>query len=223
MIMAISTRSGNTHVEDGEPAPWVGQRMTLDEFLGLPEVKPNLEYDNGVVNQKMAAKPVHGTLQTFLASVLNQIAGPKRLGLAMTETRFVTPGWAPVPDVSFYLRRRLRLQDGWIPEDFFEPPDIAIEVVSPSQSVTELIAKSLRYLALGTSIALIVDPAPRTVLGLRPDQAIQVMREDDRIDLDDVLRGFEVTVREMFAAIIAGWSDEPEAAEVADADVTSSS
>ena len=47
--MAISERAGKqVHVEDGERAPWVGQHMTLDEFLALPEVKPYLEYDDGV-------------------------------------------------------------------------------------------------------------------------------------------------------------------------------
>lgn len=192
------------HIEDGEPVPWVGQRMTLEEFLSLPEVKPYLEYDDGIVRQKMAAKPVHGSIQSFLAAVFNQVAGPRQLGHAMTETRFVTPGWAPVPDVSFYLWDNLNLQDGEVPEDFFTSPDIAVDIVSPGQSATEIVDKCLHYIALGTVIALVVDPQPRVVRILRAGQPPEVVRGDDRINVDDVLPGFDVTVAEMFGAAAPG-------------------
>jgi Uma2 family endonuclease len=192
------------HIEDGEPVPWVGQRMTLEEFLGLPEVKPYLEYEDGVVRQKMAAKPVHGSIQSFLATVFNRVAGPMQLGYAMTETRFVAPGWAPVPDVSFYLWKNLNLQDGELPDDFFTPPDIAVEIVSPGQSATELVDKCLHYIALGTVVALVVDPQPRAVLILRAGQPPEVVRGSDSIKVDDVLPGFDVTVTELFGAVAPG-------------------
>jgi hypothetical protein len=126
-------------LEDSVPPPWVGQKMTLDAFLGLPTVKPNLEYTDGLVTQKVAAKPTHGSLQTYLATTFNQIAGPRHLGMGYSETRFVTPTWAPVPDVSYYRRERIQLRGLRQPADFTEAPDIAVEIVSPGQSVTELI------------------------------------------------------------------------------------
>jgi hypothetical protein len=63
-------------LEDGVSPPWVGQTMTLDAFLQLPEVRPNLEFTDGLVTQKMAAKPTHGSLQGLLANAFHQIAGP---------------------------------------------------------------------------------------------------------------------------------------------------
>src|SRR5919206_576771 len=102
--MATTERSARPYqaVEDGVTPPWVGERMTLEEFLALPEVKPYLEYEDGVVRQKVAPKFVHSSAQGFFYTAFNQIARPRRLGAAYTELRFVTPGWATVPDVAFY-------------------------------------------------------------------------------------------------------------------------
>jgi Uma2 family endonuclease len=182
--------------------------MSLEEFLALPEVKPNLEYDDGVVRQKVAAKIVHGTLQGFLSSAFNQVAAPRRLGLASPETRFVSPGWAPVPDVAYYRRARIRLRGGRLPDDMHEAPDIAVEIVSPGQSVTELIRKCLRYLSLGTTVALLVDPDPETVMAFRPGQPLRLLRGSDRLDLDDVLPGLDLAVQGLFDAIAPDWLEE---------------
>jgi Uma2 family endonuclease len=189
--------------------------MTLDEFLKLPEVKPYLEYTDGLVTQKMAAKPTRGILQHLLTMYLNQTAGPQRLGHAFPETRFVTPGWAPVPDVSYYRRERIRWRGRRPPADFFEPPDIAVEIVSPDQSVTDQIKKCLRYIALGSQVELVIDPDPETVLVFRDRQPLQLLQGDDRINLDDVLPGFELTVRAMFNALAPAWLDDEPADETA--------
>lgn len=193
--------------EDSVPPPWVGQTMTLDAFLDLPEVKPHLEFTDGLVTQKMAAKPTHTTLQGLLWQRFNQIAGPRRLGVAFFETRFFTPTWAPVPDVAYYRRERIQMRGKRLPADFREPPDIAIEIVSPEQSVSTLIKKCLRYIGLGTQIALLIDPEAETVFVFRRDQPLQVLQEDDRIVLDEVLPEFDLTVRGMFDAVAPDWLD----------------
>jgi Uma2 family endonuclease len=201
--MAITGgRTKYPHVEDGEPVPWVGQRMTLEEFVDLPEVKPYLEYDDGIVRQKMSPNFVHISLQEVLVTAINRVARSSRLGLARSELRIVTPGeWAPLPDVSFFRSGRIKRSQVLANEEIRILPDLAIEVASPGQSVTELIAKCVRYLALGTEVALIVDPAQEAVLGLRPDRPISVMRGDDQIDLGDLLPQFALTVRELFDAV----------------------
>jgi Uma2 family endonuclease len=195
-------------LEDSVPPPWVGQRMTLNAFLALPAVKPNLEYTDGLVTQKMAAKPTHGSIQGLLYQRMNQIAGPRRLGVAYPKTRFVTPSWAPVPDVSYYRRERIHLRGLRQPADFTEAPDIAVEIVSPGQSVTDLIKKCLRFLALGTQIALLVDPDEETVLVFRPGEPLQLLQTDEQIDLDPILPEFDLTVRGMFDALTPDWLRE---------------
>jgi Uma2 family endonuclease len=204
--MAISARPDIT--DDSAPSPWVGQRMTLEEFLALPEQKPALEYDAGVVTQKMAPTPDHIELQAILRAAFNATAEEQHLGRAFAEARFRTSDVAYVPDVGFYRRARLRTRPGHRYARDLGVPDIAVEIVSPDQSVTSLIRKCQRYLALGASIALIVDEDDEAILAFRPGQPLRVLQGDDRIDVDDVLPGLTLTISELFEAIVPRWVEE---------------
>jgi Uma2 family endonuclease len=206
--MAISERP-DLIIEDEHAyrSPWHGQRMTLEEFLALPEEKPYLEFIDGVVQQKMAAKPVHSSIQTTLAETLNQFARPRRLGIAFVEARFVNNNWSPVPDVAFYCRASLTVRRA--PTDFTAAPDLAIEILSPGQTVNELLKKSLGFLERGTRVALVVSPPDETVLVLRQGETLALLTGDTQIGLDDVLPGFQLTAHDLFEAVNWSWLDEP--------------
>ena len=201
--MAISERPDTT--ADFIPSPYVGQRMTLEEFLALPEEKPALEYADGVVIQKMAPTPDHIELQAIIRAAFNTVAEPQELGRTFADIRFQIAGLAQVPDVGFYRLDRLQI----LPGPRYAPnqgvPDISIEIVSPGQSVTSLIRKCQQYLALGSQIALIVDPDDESVLAFRSGQPIRVLQGDDRIDVDELLPGLTLTVKAMFEAIVPVW------------------
>lgn len=203
--MAISARPDSS--DENVPSPWDGRRMTLEEFLALPEQQPALEYIDGVVRQKVAAKPVHGSLQGYLVMVLNRVAWPLELGIAFPDTRFMTPAGPLVPDVVFYRSAREDTAESAspLPDDFISPPDIVVEIKSPGQSVTDQLEKCSRYQRLGVPITLLIHPEERAVLVFRLDQPLRVLRGDDRIDLDDVLPGFDLTVRRMFEESAPAW------------------
>ena len=206
--MAISERPDLIHESDDRfRSKWDGQRMSLEEFLALPEEKPALEFRDGVISQKMAAKPVHGAIQSFLVEVINQFARPRRLGIVFPETRFTKDNWSPVPDVAFYLRESLTVRRA--PADFTAAPDLAIEILSPGQTVNELLQKSLDFLESGTRVAVVVSPPDETVLILRRGVTLALLKGDDRIDLDDMLPGLQITVHELFQAVNWSWLDEP--------------
>ncbi len=96
--------------------------------------------------------------------------------------------WARVP----------RTVDGKLANVYQGPPDIAVEIVSPNQSIGEMIGKCRRYVAHGVEIALAVHPEREIVIRLRPDGTETTLRDDDRIDLDAVLPGSELTVQGLF-------------------------
>jgi Uma2 family endonuclease len=191
---------------------WDGARMTLDEFLALPEDSETaLEYDDGVVTQKVAPQYDHARLQSGIAQSINGAAEPRRQGLAVSELRFVVPGWAPVPDVSYIRKERIKPESRRRFGKIEIPPDIAIEIVSPEQRVGDLLKKCLRYADVGIPLSLLVDPDDETIYAIRPGQPLRVLQGDDRIDLDDVLPGFDLTVRALFDSIVPDWlvSDAP--------------
>ena len=181
----------------------VGRRMTLDDFLALPEETPALEYVDGVVTQKVAPQGQHVTLQDEFTQRVNALARPRKLARAYPELRATYAGLSRVPDVAVYLWHRIpRLPNGRVANRFTEPPDIAIEIVSPDQTATALVSKCIWYVKNGVQIALIADPGNDTVLRFRPDSLPDVLTGSDRIDLDDVLPGFELTVNELFASLV---------------------
>jgi Uma2 family endonuclease len=109
-----------------------GRRLTLDEFLELPEENPGLEYLNGKVVRKESPKAYHGSTQYAFAEKVNLFARPRRLARAFPETRSTFSGWSPVPDVGVYTWENLpRRADRKILTDFQTPWDIAVEIVSP--------------------------------------------------------------------------------------------
>ena len=178
------------------------RRMTLEEFLRLPEEEPPLEYLDGEVTQKVSPQGQHGTLQPAIWWLFTDFAVPRRLARAFTELRATYAGGSPVPDVAVYRWDRVPLTpEGKVANVFREPPDIAVEIVSPDQSVPKIVEKCRWYVAHGVRIALLVDPDHLTVWLFRPDAEPAVLRGADRIDLDAVLPGFELTVDALFATL----------------------
>ena len=195
--------------EQQATSPFAGRRMTLDEFLRLPEEDGTLEYDNGVVTQKVAPQADHSSISGVFYDAFNAVGRTRKLGRAFQELRFKAGSWAPVPDVSYYSRQRLRPDSPHRYGNFADVPDIAIEVVSPGQSVTKLVTKCLRYISVGVLVSVLVDPDEETVFIFRPGQPTQSLHGDDRIDLDDILPDFELTVRGLFDAVVEDWAFVP--------------
>ena len=115
------------------------QRMSLEAFIERPdpEDEPTLEFEDGLVTQKVPLQGKHAALQGSLVELFNRFARPKKLAMAFTELRTTYARFSRVPDVTVYLWDRIpRDPGGEIANDFREPPDIAIEIVSPGQSVS---------------------------------------------------------------------------------------
>jgi Uma2 family endonuclease len=178
------------------------RKLTLEEFLELPEEEPALEYEEGTVTQKVSPKGKHSRLQGWMIKLINTVTEPRKLAMAFPELRFATAQRSPVPDVAVYLWDRIpRDERGRVADNFREAPDIAIEIVSPEQSVNSLIRRCLWYVAHGVRLALLVDPKDESVLVFRPNQIPSPRRGADRIDFDDVLPGLTMTVDELFASL----------------------
>lgn len=188
------------------------RRLTLDEFLALPEEKPALEFRHGQVTQKVAPDRTHSMLQTLLPEHINRFARPRELAMAFTELRAVFGEQGLVPDVSVYRWDQIPFDDDdRVVGGEGDPPAIAIEIVSPGQSVTELVEKCLGFLDSGTEIALVIDAKVDTILDIRIGGHVRALRGADRIDLSSVLPGFELTVDDVFALLQRPTPDRPAA------------
>ncbi len=181
----------------------VGQRLTLEEFLALPEEKPALEYIDGEVIQKVSPSLWHSRLTWVGLALFNGYGHPRRLADAFPELRVTFAGRSSVPDIAAFVWDRIPSdENGDLPKVVTYPPDIAVEIVSPDQSVPKLVEHCRWYVANGVRVALLWNPEAargRWVRAFRPDSETALLQGTDRVELGDVIPGSSFIVDELFA------------------------
>lgn len=197
--MALSKQ--HIHDVEREREAWADV-TTLAAFLRLPEEKPALEFMDGMVSQKVSPKARHGGLQFELGRLLYDSAGPSRPIRIFTETRETYADVSLVPDLSVFLRERVQKErDGSLADDVSIPPDIAVEIHSPSQTIRGQRERCRWYVDNGVRVSLLLLPRTETVEVFRPDAEPVVARGADRIDLGDIVPGLGFVVAELFAIL----------------------
>lgn len=175
--------------------------MTADELWRLPKVDKLYELVQGELITMPPAGYNHGAVGMTLGALLFAHVRIKNLGCVTgPDTGFMLardPDTVRAPDVSFV--RRDRLPDP-LPVKYWEgAPDLAVEVLSPSDSATEMDAKVQEYLDAGTTEVIVITPKLKLVKIFRHGQTATVLRSGDILrDLESV-PGFQCDVDEIFA------------------------
>jgi Uma2 family endonuclease len=178
----------------------LGNLMTLEQYAAHEDADERYvtELVRGVVVREPRPGSSHGSLQVLLGHFLMQWARPR--GATVTaESGYVLDEDPPTlrgPDLAVVLGARSgkgRI-GGWI----WGAPDVAIEILSPSDLSSAMQEKTLDYLAAGARQVWIVDPSARTVTVFRPDGTARVLRGGDTLDGGDALVGFSLSLTELF-------------------------
>ena len=176
--------------------------MTADEFAVMPDCDDaRLELVNGeVIELPPSPMPSHGNTQSNAGRLLGNFARPRSDGVELTETGFLisrNPDTVRMPDVAFVSVERLR--EGGLPSGYFPfAPDIAVEVVSRSDTPSAARERALMWLDAGSALVWMLFPNSRSVTVYRADGEIFTLGEDDVLDAAPVLDGFSVKVSEFF-------------------------
>ncbi|MFN0070809.1 MAG: Uma2 family endonuclease [Chloroflexota bacterium] len=177
-------------------------KLSLEEFLQLPEEVPSLEYEDGRITQKVSPKLKHSALQTQLAILIQQFADQFDLGMVFIEARTTFAGTSRVPDVAFYRKGRPPVDDnGEVANDVFVPPDLAIEIRSPGQSLQAQLRRCRAYVSQGVALALAVDPDHHRLWVFQANGLEMELGHDQPIDFGKVLPGLTLTPRAIFAKL----------------------
>ena len=142
----------------------------------------------------------HGDVGMTVGTELNLHVRPRGLGRALMELHCVLsrdPLQVRVPDVAF-VRADLVPQGERRREYFEGAPDLAVEIVSPSETFRETQEKALLYLAAGARLVWVVEPEGRTVTVYTPDRRVQILDADGVLDGGDVIPDLALPVRRLF-------------------------
>ena len=173
--------------------------MTADEYARLPEGEGRDELCAGFIVSEPQPLPRHARIQLELASRLHAHVRAHDLGVVLTGAGFLlatNPDTVRGPDVSFVRRDRYDRNEE--ATGFFRgAPDLAVEILSPSNTRGEIHAKVADLLAAGTKLVWIVDAKRRTATVYRTLLSPRMLAEDSFLDGEDVVPGFSVTLAEI--------------------------
>ena len=176
-----------------------GTKLTLEEFLALPETKPGCEYVDGEVVQKSVPSTGHTIIQGLVSLVFGLFLRAHPIAVGGPEWRciFGVRGreQARLPDFALVMRERLR--GTHLDEPFRGAPDFAVEIMSPDDRMSEVLAKVRFYLENGVRLVWLIDPRTRTVMVWSSWTEPRLFTEDDTLDGGDVLPGFSTPVRDI--------------------------
>ena len=143
----------------------------------------------------------HGRVLAAMAELLRAHVRRNRLGVVLAgDPGFIlarNPDTVRGPDVAFVSSARLRAGDDTA-RAFAGAPDLAVEVLSPSNSRAAMHAKVADYLVAGTRRVWVVDPEAQTVSIYASLLEPEVLSDVDMLDGGDVIPGFAVKVGEIF-------------------------
>jgi len=176
--------------------------MTAEELLAMPSDGFRYELVRGELRQMAPPGEEHGILVVNIALSLGEHVKTNRLGRVYAgKPGFKltsSPDTVRALDLAFVSQENL---DRLPPGTGYRPgaPDLAVEIISPSDRYTDVEEKVFAWLEAGTRMVLVVNPRKRTVTVYRSLHDIHMLTEAEAIDGADVVLGWRLPLRELFA------------------------
>ena len=183
-----------SHKDTPESPESIRTTMTVAEFL--ENDVPGYEYAEGKLIPMPPATRRPGKISISIIRYLDRYVYENRLGeLYTAETAFQVGKRVMKPDVAFVSTDHLDVDED---EKFPIPPDLAIEVVSPTDVHYRIVRKALDYLDAGTRLVWVLDPVAETVTVYRSKSDIELLTHEATLTGEEVVPGFTCPVENLF-------------------------
>lgn len=179
------------------------RKLTVQEFMVYSTPDGKAELVRGELRMTPPPGAPHGVVVTKVARLLASYVDAQRLGIVFTNAGFELiqlPRTVRAPDVAFVGADRLPIagiRRGFLPL----APDLAVEVVSPSETRKELEEKLADYRASGILVVWVIDPEERVATIVASDSSTRRLVEGDTLDGGTVLPGFSCAISELFVGL----------------------
>jgi Uma2 family endonuclease len=178
-----------------------GKLYTADDLWRMPGDEP-WELWEGVLQKVPGAGGEASEIALVVGASILSFVRSRKLGLVTTaDGTYILqadPQTLVVPDVAFVRWDRLpgrTRPDCYIPV----PPDLAVEVQSPSDGPVDVAGKMERYRRAGVRLVWWIAPKRRAVSVYRDGQLVAELQEGDTLDGEEILPGYRLPVADIFA------------------------
>ncbi len=169
-------------------------KMTLEEFLESD--LEGYEYIKGELIPMAPTSAEHGYISANLSSLLHMYVRENQLGrVLISDTGFKVGERFLIPDIAFISTDRLPADRS---KAFPVPPDLAVEIASPSDTFHRIQEKVFAYLDEGTQLVWMIAPRDKTVTVYRSETVITLLTQNDILSGEDVVERFTCQVAELF-------------------------
>lgn len=175
--------------------------LTAEEFAALPLEGLRSELIRGELRTMPPTFEDHGEFTMRLTVLLGHYVMTHQLGkMYAAETGFLiarNPDTVRAPDIAFIRQERTPVAGPaprWVPVI----PDLAVEVASSGDRLTEIRDKAAMWLEVGVRLVWVVLPGQRAIEVYRPGQPMVILGEDATLDGADVAPGFSTPVSAIF-------------------------
>ncbi|NJP09906.1 MAG: Uma2 family endonuclease [Leptolyngbyaceae cyanobacterium RU_5_1] len=173
---------------------------TDDEFMALSNDGHRYELVDGELVDMGNSGMEHGGIGSLLGGLLAIYVRQHKLGTVCDSSTAFTlkNGNKRSPDVSFVAKERLKgLKRP--PRGFFQgSPDLAVEILSPSNTVEEIHEKIVEYFENDTRLVWVIHPDEKYVLVYHAPEPDRLLRPQDSLDGEAIVPGFSMAVAELF-------------------------
>ncbi len=177
------------------------RRLTYEEYLELPEIKQRYEIIDGELKMPPAPTGEHQFISRFIFRALDKYVVEHNLGEVLYAPLDVLIQREPLrtrqPDILFVRKERV----GIIRHVVEGAPDLVVEILSPSNTRSNMEDKLGDYARLGVRESWLVSPEGQTVEVMELDEGnwkrIYLVGIGDTLK-SNVLEGFEVEVKKLF-------------------------
>ena len=173
--------------------------MTAEDLLAMPDDGYRYELIMGELTKTMSAGFAHSAQAVNIIGSLWTHVGQRNLGRVIGEATFLLetdPDHARIPDGGFVRQERVGSLDE-MTGAFHGAPDMAFEVISPTDRLTQVADKVQDWLDHGTRMVVVVNPRNRTVQVHTSDGVVN-LTEADMLDGGDVVPDWTMAVADIF-------------------------
>ncbi|CAN5616833.1 Uma2 family endonuclease [soil metagenome] len=175
--------------------------MTAEELIALPGDGMRRELVKGELREMPPAGALHGDAAMNIGALLKNHVKANGLGrVPAAGTGFIiarNPDTTRAPDTGFISKERIPTEGP--PDGYWElAPDLAVEVVSPNDTATEVQEKAREWIEAGVKLVWVVYPKTRSVVVHKSLKDITTFTEEETLSVEGGVPGFECRVREIF-------------------------